>query len=99
MKEAERIYINFRRFVKNDDVNRYDEEFHSKKRYTYKFMIPFVFRYVDVEWELKNTSEREEEKFLALFLNEYCQRDENQIKSLSQTREMKRFVDRNFLFD
>lgn len=99
MREAERIYVNFRRFVKNDDVNRYDEEFHSKKRHTYKFMIPFIFRYVDVEWELKNTSDREEEKFLALFLNEYCQRDKNQIKSLSQTRDIKRFVDRNFLFD
>ena len=99
MKEAERIYINFRRFVKNDDVIRYDEEYHSKKRHTYKFMIPFICRYVDVEWELKNTSDREEEKFLALFLNEYCQQDKNQIKSLSQTRDMKRFVDRNFLFD
>ena len=99
MKETERIHINFRRFVKNDDVNSYDEEFHSKKRHTYKFMIPFIFRYVDVEWELKNTSDREEEKFLALFLNDYCRQDENQIKSLSQTREMKRLVDRNFLFD
>ena len=99
MKEAERIYRDFRRFVKDDDIIRYDEEFHSKKRHTYKFIIPFIFRFIDVEYELKNTSDREEERFLALFLNEYCQQEKNQIKSLSQTRDMKRFVDRKFLFD
>lgn len=95
MKEAERIYRDFRRFVKDDDINRYDEEFYSKKRHTYKFIIPFIFRFIDVEYELQNTSDREEERFLALFLNDYCQQKKNR----NQNRDMKRFVDRNFLFD
>ena len=98
MKKAEKIYRGFRWYVRDKDLDKYDAEFHSRTIHTYRFMIPYIKRYVDAEWELHNTLDREEEKFIADYLNNYCKQHTELLKRLKEASSTPRFIDQKFLF-
>ena len=49
MKTVNKLYIGFRKFVKHDELDEFDNLFLSRKRPSNKFMIELINRYVDVE--------------------------------------------------
>tara|TARA_Y100000591_G_C21755645_1_gene657219 strand:- start:372 stop:599 length:228 start_codon:yes stop_codon:yes gene_type:complete len=70
--DSERLYIGFRNFVKKEKLDEYDNEYLSKTRPGYKFMIPFIYKYVDVE-SLKNKSlDLDKINLVTYFSNIYC---------------------------
>jgi len=98
MKKTEKLYLGFREYVIPERLDEYDEEFHSRMRHGYKFMIPFIKRYVDFEKELKTLNSREKEKLFAYFLNVYCDQYKALSKNLATTKNIPRNGDQDFLF-
>ena len=60
MKDSDKLYIGFRDFVVSEKLKDYDNEYFSRKKPSYKFMIPFVYKYINIEAlksEVTNTSQ------------------------------------------
>ena len=49
MTKNQRLYNELRKFVEKDKVQEYDNEFFGQKRLTYKFLIPYFNRYMNLE--------------------------------------------------
>ena len=49
MKDPDKLYIGFRDFVVSEKLKDYDNEYFSRKKPSYKFMIPFIYKYIDIE--------------------------------------------------
>ena len=49
MTKNQRLYNELRKFVDKDKVQEYDNEFFGQKSLTYKFLIPYFNRYMNLE--------------------------------------------------
>ena len=67
MGNCDKLYIGFREFVDNDRLKDYDAEFFDKKKHTYKFMIPFIYKYVALDDFKKKIIFKKNPKLLYLF--------------------------------
>jgi hypothetical protein len=94
MKKCDKLYIGFRKFVKKKKLTDYDNEFFEKKTRTYKFMIPFIHKYINVE-KLKNKLVHKDDIEFFKFFNVYANRDP---KWIDEVKSMGSTLDRNFLF-
>ena len=81
---AARLYRNFRRFVKKQELDSYDKEFLSREKHTYKFMIPFINKYVDIKKLNSNITKKRDVELIAYFLNEYCVKESRLLKALNK---------------
>mgnify|MGYP001162161504 CR=1 FL=1 len=50
---SQKVYVNFRQFVKPDQVTSYDNDFFSVKRRSFKFMCQLLDKYTDL-YSIKN---------------------------------------------
>ena len=94
MKKCDKLYIGFRKFVQQNKLTDYDNEFFEKKSRTYKFMIPYIHKYVNVD-KLKNKLEHKDDIEIFKFFNVYANRHPNgvdEVKSMEATHNI------NFLF-
>ena len=48
MTKNQRLYNELRKFVDKEKVNEYDNEFFSKKTHSYKSMINFINKYMNI---------------------------------------------------
>lgn len=49
MTKNQRLYNELRKFVEKEKVQEYDNEFFGQKSLTYKFLIPYFNRYMNLE--------------------------------------------------
>ena len=49
MTKNQRLYNELRQFVDKQKVREYDNEFFAQKSLTYKFLIPYFNRYMNLE--------------------------------------------------
>ena len=92
------LYMGFRDYVSKEDLESYDNEFMARKRHSYKFMIPFIFKYIDVNYHLNQLQNPEDSALFAFFLNVYCERNSELAKALKESKDIPRMMDRKFLF-
>lgn len=81
---AARLYRNFRRFVKKQELDSYDKEFLSREKHTYKFMIPFINKYVDIKKLNSNATKKRDVELIAYFSNEYSVKESRLLKALNK---------------
>ena len=98
MKTVNKLYIGFRKFVKHDELDEFDNLFLSRKRPSNKFMIELINRYVDVEKKIKNLDDEADIKLFAFFLNDYSEKHKPLNKYLAKVAEMPITADVKFLF-
>ena len=67
MGNCDKLYIGFREFVDKDRLKDYDTDFFDKKRHTYKFMIPFIYKYVHLDDLKKKIIFKKNPELLYLF--------------------------------
>ena len=83
LSTAARLYCNFRRFVKKQELDGYDKEFLSKEKHTYKFMIPFINKYVNIKKLSTIVTNKRDVELIAYFLNEYSVKESRLLKALN----------------
>ena len=98
MKDSDKFYTGFRDFVDKEKLKEYDNEYFSRKRPTYRFMIPFIYKYIDIESLQNKVTDTSHIKLITYFLNDYCLRNSKIIKSLNKVKDMPITLDINFLF-
>ena len=94
MKKYDLIYLGFRKFVKKKKLIDYDNEYFERKKHTYKFMIPFILKYINIEKLRNKIYHKNDFKILDLF-NTYVNRDP---KWIDKVISMKATHEINFLF-
>ena len=94
MKKCDKLYMGFRKFVQQNKLTDYDNEFFEKKSRTYKFMIPYIHKYVNVD-KLKNKLVHKDDIKLFKFFNCYINR---QSKWVDEVKSMEATHNINFLF-
>ena len=102
MKKCDKLYIGFRKFVEKKKLKDYDNEFFEKKTRTYKFMIPFIYKYINVD-KLKNKLVQKDDIKLLKFFNVYANTKVNIYanrypKWINEVKSMGSTLNRNFLF-
>jgi len=98
MTKNQRLYNELRKFVDIKKVLAYDNEFFDNKKRSYKFMIPFIHKYIDIETLKSEVTETSQTKLITFFLNDYCLRNSKLTKYLNKVKNMPTTVERNFLF-
>lgn len=98
MSDSAFLYMGFRTFVSKEDLESYDNEFMARKAHSYKFMIPFIYRYVDVNDHINQLQCPEDSALFAFFLNVYCERNSKLSKAVNESKDTPRMMDREFLF-
>ncbi|WP_139957955.1 hypothetical protein [Flavicella sediminum] len=97
-RKAEYYYSEFRRYVKRKDLAAYDNEFLKRKTHSYKFFIPFICRYIDLDKEVEKLKKPEESALFGYFINEYCYEHSQFYKNIMEAKNTPTTDDRNFLF-
>jgi hypothetical protein len=82
--DSEKRYMGFRDFVDKEKCNKYDNEYFSKKRPSFKFMIPFIHKYIDIE--AVKVTDKGHIDLITYFLNDYCSRESKILKGLNKLK-------------
>ena len=98
MKHSDKLYIGFRKHVKNEDLNAYDSEYLSRKTHSHPFMISFVNRFIDIENHIHYLTEHEDISLFAYFLNDYTEKHKPLNKYLAKVAQMPITDEIKFLF-
>ena len=69
--QAENLYIQFRDLVDKEKLNDYDNEYLSQNRHTYRFMITFIHKYIDLESLKVKITDKGHINLITYFLNDY----------------------------
>ena len=102
MKKCDKLYMGFRKFVQQNKLTDYDNEFFKKKSRTYKFMIPYIHKYINVD-KLKNKLVQKDDIELLKFFNVYANTKVNiyanrDPKWINEVKSIRSTLDINFLF-
>ena len=83
--QAEKLYMQFRDLVDKEKLNDYDNEYLSQNKHTYKFMIPFIYKHIDIE--AVKVTDKGHIDLITYFLNDYCLRESTKFeKSLNKLK-------------
>lgn len=91
-------YRGFRKYVKRKDLEAYDNEYLKRKTHNYKFFIPFIYRYIDLDKEVKKLKKLEESALFGYFINEYCYEHSQFNKNIMDAKNTPTMNDHKFLF-
>lgn len=102
MKKAnltQKVYINFRQFVRADEVLDYDNEFFSVKRHSFNFMYELLDKYTDIN-SLKNNPSTPIEtlELLGRLENKSKIVKTKKIAEINKAKHILLHAERNFLF-
>ena len=98
MGDADKFYIGFRDFVDKEKLKDYDNEYYSEKRHSYKSMIPFINKYIDIDSLQNKVTDIGHINLITYFLQDYCLRNSKVLKKWNVVKGMSTTIDRNFLF-
>ena len=74
------MQISFRDFVDKEKLKDYDNEYYGKKRHSYKSMIPFINKYIDIDSLQNNVTDIGHINLITYFLQDYCLRNSKVLK-------------------
>ena len=91
-------YRGFRKYVEHKDLEEYEKEYLKRKTHNYKFFIPFIYKYIDLDREVENLKTPEESTLFGLFINEYCYKHSQFHKNIIEAKNTPTTEERKFLF-
>jgi len=105
MTKNQRLYNELRKFVDKDKVQEYDNEFFGQKSLTYKFLIPYFNRYMNLELVKDKITDPKAQihltdqlnKFL-VFNNKDWQRIKKETRGIEKAKNIPRHIDKKFLY-
>ena len=96
MTKNQRLYNELRKFVDIKKVLAYDNEFFDNKKRSYKFMIPFLEKYINIQ--LVRTKITDTKAHSHLVDLEFKTADPKKYRELNKVKGMPRHADKHFLF-
>ncbi len=96
---TQKVYLNFRKFVKADQVLNYDNEFFSVKRRSFKFMCHLLDKYTDL-YSIKNNPNTPIEilELLGEYENKFRIVKSKKSIEINKAKQILTHAERNFLF-
>ena len=105
MTKNQRLYNELRKFVDKDKVQEYDNEFFGQKRLTYKFLISYFNRYMNLELVKDKMTDARAQAHLKDQLNKLLvsnNKDWHRIKKatrgIEKVKYIPRHIDKEFLY-
>ena len=95
--QSEKLYMQFRDLVDKKKLKDYDNEYLSKNRCTYKFMIPFIHKHIDIEYLKVKITDKNHINLITYFLNDYSNRELKSLNIMKGTSTATTY-DRKYLF-
>ena len=105
MTKNQRLYNELRKFVDKDKVQEYDNEFFGQKSLTYKFLIPYFNRYMNLELVKDKITDARAQAHLKDQLNKLLvnnnidwQRIKKATRGIEKVKNIQRHIDKEFLY-
>ncbi len=105
MTKNQRLYNELRKFVDTDKVQEYDNEFFGQKSPTYKFLIPYFNRYMNLELVKDKMTDPKAEihledqlKKFQIHNNKDWQKIKKETKWIKEAQSTPRHIDKTYLF-
>ena len=96
MTKNQRLYNELRKFVDIKKVLDYDNEFFDNKKRSYKFMIPFLEKYINIKLVRNKITDPKAHSHLVDL--EFKTADPKKYRELNKVKGMPRHADKHFLF-
>ena len=96
MTKNQRLYNELRKFVDIKKVLDYDNEFFDNKKRSYKFMIPFLEKYINIKLVRNKISDPKAHSHLVDL--EFKTANPKKYRELNKVKGMPRHADKHFLF-
>ena len=96
MTKNQRLYNELRKFVDIKKVLAYDNEFFDNKKRSYKFMIPFLEKYINIK--LVRNKITDPKAYSHLVDLEFKTANPKKYRELNKVKGMPRHADKHFLF-
>ena len=98
MTKNQRLYNELRKFVDKDKVQEYDNEFFAKKSHTYKSMINFIKKYMNINVRRDEITDPKAYSYLAELENKFKTENFKASKELNKVKDIPRHIDKDFLY-
>ena len=105
MTKNQRLYNELRKFVDKDKVREYDNEFFGQKSLTYKFLIPYFNRYMNLELVKDKITDaraqvhlKDQLNMLLVNNNKDWQRIKKATRGIEKVKNIPRHIDKEFLY-
>lgn len=105
MTKNQRLYNELRQFVDKQEVREYDNEFFAQKSLTYKFLIPYFNRYMNLDIVKDKMTDPKAQVHLADQLykfsvhnNKDWQKIKKETRELNKAKNIPRHIDKTYLF-
>ena len=105
MTKNQRLYNQLRQFVDKQKVREYDNEFFAQKSLTYKFLIPYFNKYMNLDIVKDKMTDPKAQVHLADQLykfsvhnNKDWQKIKKETRELNKAKNIPRHIDKYFLF-
>ena len=98
MTKNQRLYDELRQFVDKEKVREYDNEFFGQKSLTYKFLIPYFNKYMNLELVRDKMTEPKAQAHLTDQLNKFRSSDTKAMREINKAKGIARHIDKKFLF-
>ena len=96
MTKNQRLYNELRKFVDIQKVLDYDNEFFDNKKRSYKFMIPFLEKYINIKLVRNKITDPKAHSHLVDL--EFKTANPKKYRELNKVKGMPRHADKHFLF-
>ena len=96
MTKNQRLYNELRKFVDIKKVLDYDYEFFDNKKRSYKFMIPFLEKYINIKLVRNKITDPKAHSHLVDL--EFKTANPKKYRELNKVKGMPRHADKHFLF-
>jgi|TARA_B110000483_G_scaffold211712_1_gene259623 hypothetical protein len=96
MTKNQRLYNELRKFVDIKKVLDYDNEFFDNKKRSYKFMIPFLEKYINIKLVRNKITDPKAHSHLVDL--EFKTANPKKYRELNKVKGMPRHADKHFLF-
>ena len=96
MTKNQRLYNELRKFVDIKKVLDYDNEFFDNKKRSYKFMIPFLEKYINIKLVRNKITDPKAHSHLIDL--EFKTANPKKYRELNKVKGMPRHADKHFLF-
>ena len=98
MTKNQRLYNELRKFVSKDKVNEYDNEFFSKKYHSYKSMVNFIRRYININIRRDEITDPRAYSYLAELENKFKTDNFKTSRESNKAKDIPRYIDKTYLF-
>ena len=105
MTKNQRLYNELRKFVDKDKILEYDNEFFAQKSLTYKFLIPYFNRYMNLDIVKDKMTDPKAQVHLADQLykfsvhnNKDWQKIKKETRESNKAKNIPRYIDTTYLF-